>query len=160
MKHLIVAAAMLSVSLIACNPDPMATLPDFNFRLSDSTTVMNSDDIPKGKAIVLINFEADCTDCQKFTDSLLLSINTMKNVSFYFLTTEQFSKVTLFSDHYKFDQYPNIIVGQDYSQFLPQHFKSHTTPLIALYNKNKTMVGYFEGKPANKVLLNAIQNIQ
>ncbi|GAA3929398.1 hypothetical protein GCM10022209_23930 [Chitinophaga oryziterrae] len=93
------------------------------------------------------------------TDSLLQNINAVKDVRFYFLSMESFDKVRLFRDYYHLDQYPNIIVGQDYQRIAAYHYKVRGTPYIALYNSNKDLVGIYAGKPNIKNLIASIKDL-
>jgi hypothetical protein len=160
MKTRVILAILCLVKLCACKTDPLASMPSFSYRMADSVSIAYSKDIPDDKPIVLIHFEADCTDCQRTTDSLLQNMEQLKNTRFYFLSTERFSQVTLFRKYYKLDQYSNITVGQDFAHFLPTHFKTPVTPYIALYNSNKDLVGMYKGKPNISILVAAIKAIQ
>jgi len=104
-------SAILSVGCFKATKDPM---PSFNVLLSDSVTILNTKDIPSGAPIVMIHFDATCRECQQETDSLLLNMKTLQNVSFYFFTVGEFSEVTTFKNYYHFDRYSNITIGQDY----------------------------------------------
>ncbi|WP_089831594.1 TlpA family protein disulfide reductase [Chitinophaga filiformis] len=159
MKLFAFASWLMVITLFACKRNSMAVLPDFSFRLADSSTVLKTSDIPSGKTIVVILFEADCSGCQQTTDSLLQNINKLKDVQFYFLSTEQLSQVTLFRDYYKLSKYSNITVGQDHKNFLPTYFKSHGTPQIALYNAEKQLQGIINGKPNINLLIEKITSI-
>lgn len=143
-----------------CKSDPMAKMPEFDFRMSDSTTIMSTRNIPDSIPVVMILFEADCSHCQETTDTLLQHINEIKNIRFYFLTVEPFDKVSLFRDHFHLDRYSNIVVGQDYGQNFPRFYKSRTTPLIAVYKPGKFLDGVYDGKPQMHELFQTLKNIQ
>ena len=143
-----------------CKSDPMARMPEFDFRMSDSTTIMNTRNIPDDSPVVMIHFEADCSDCQKTTDSLIQRMDSYKNIRFYFLTMEPFNKVTMFRKYYHLDRYSNVTIGQDYNQIGYSFYKMRGTPLIALYNRNKNLVGIFQGKPVMAKLIQAIKDLQ
>jgi peroxiredoxin len=147
------------INLCTCKEDPLARLPDFSFRLADSTTIVNSKDIPEGSPIVIINFEADCSGCQQTTDTLLQHMDTLKGVRFYFLTVENLDKVRLFRDHFHLERYSNIIIGQDNQRMAHSFFKVRGTPLIALYHANKQLAGIYDGKPLMQSLLNSIEDL-
>jgi len=159
MKCKIPTALVCLLFAYACKTDPLARLPSFEYRSIDSITIVNTKDIPEDRPIVIIHFGSDCRDCQQTTDSLLQNMEKVKNVRFYFLSIEKFSQVTLFRDYYKLDKYPNVTVGQDYTHFLPKYFQTYATPIIALYNKKKILIGVFRGEPNIQVLVNAIKHI-
>lgn len=143
----------------ACRQDPLSKMPDFSFRLSDSLTVISSRNFPEHKPIVLVYFESDCRECQQTTDSLLQNFGGLKNAAFYFLSIEHFDQVRLFRDYYHLDRYDNITVGQDYSRHFIKHFKSYSTPFIALYSSRRRLVGMYKGKPVVKDLVQAIASL-
>ncbi|WPQ61914.1 hypothetical protein SIO70_26485 [Chitinophaga sancti] len=138
----------------------MARMPEFSFRLPDSTTIISTRNIPDNTPVVMIHFEADCSDCQQTTDSLLQVMDQFKNVRFYFLTMEPFNKVTIFKNYYHMDKYPNVVIGQDYDQIGYSFYKLRGTPLIALYDRKKNLAGIFKGKPISAQLNNAIKELQ
>lgn len=148
------------VWVTACKADPMANLPAFNILLPDSLTVFNTSDIPDGKTIVLIRFDAYCKDCQEETDSLLKNMDAVKEARFYFVTTEPFSQVREFNEFYRLAEYPNVVIGQDYGRFFPKHFKSHSTPFVAIYDRRKNLVGIYDGKPATSELIGSIASVK
>ena len=159
MKLFTLATAMLLINLFACNRDPLTTLPEFSFLLSDSITVVNSKDIPTDKPIVLFYFRSTCKGCQEATDSLLHNIESVKHARFYFLSREPMSEVRLYESHFKMRDYPDVTVGQDYETFIAKFFRNPHTPIIALYGSNKQLQGVFDGEPHHKKLLSAIQAI-
>ena len=156
----IIAALLCIIMLNACKEDPLATMPAFDILLQDSATIFNTANIPEGKRSVIVRFDAHCGDCQKETDSLLMNMDKLKDVNFYFVTTEPFSQVNEFRDFYEMQKYPNITIGKDIKKFTPQHYKSPRTPLLAVYDKNKRLVKIYDGKPEIEIILKQINDLQ
>ncbi len=160
MKLPVIALSVIMLtSLIACKQDSSTQMPEFGYLLPDSATIAYSDRIPIGKPIVIVNFEADCLECQQTTDSLLANMEQMKGVRFIFLTKEEFRKVRIFYMRYKLENYPNIAVGQDYLQTAHVFFKVRRTPLIALYNSQKYLMEVYDGKPVMEELIRSIKKL-
>jgi len=147
------------VYLSACKTDSLAKFPNFSFRLSDSTTIINTKAIPTDKPIILISFESDCRDCQQTTDSLLQQISALKDVRFYFLSMESMDKVRQFRDYYQLNKFPNIIIGQDDQRIAAKYYKVRGTPFIALYNSDKQLAGIYQGKPQVQELIASIKQL-
>jgi hypothetical protein len=152
--------AVIAFGVCSCKEDPKAKMPDFNFRLSDSATVINTGKIEKGSPIALVRFSVDCHDCQIETEKILANMDSLKSVRFYFLTTDGFDRIRVFNKHYKIADYKNVTVGQDYQSFLPVHFGTYATPYLALYKGDKKLAGLFEGRPEIHDLINQVNKIQ
>lgn len=147
------------IGFCACRPDPLKELPKFNLLLSDSLTIFNTANIPMGKTIVMIHFDSECGDCQRETDSLLQNIDQLRDVQIYFLSVEKMENVRLWEDYFHLKKYPNILVGQDTKQAFAKHFQSRSTPLLAIYDKKKILVGVYEGSANIKDLIASIKKV-
>ncbi|EHQ27025.1 TlpA family protein disulfide reductase [Mucilaginibacter paludis] len=144
----------------ACKGDPKASLPEFSLLLPDSTTILNTKDIPDGKPIAIIHFNADCENCQKETEQILSHMDSLKQVQFYFLTTERFERLKVFNQHYKLKNYPNITAGQDFNSFYPAHIQNWSTPLMALYDGDKKLRIVYKGAPPMSDLIKKVAELQ
>ena len=121
-------------------------LPDFNILLIDSSTILNTSKIPRGKPIVLMFFSPDCEHCQAETETLLKNMDLLKNVRVYMATIDPFDRLKVFNEYYKLYNYPNITLGRDYKFFMPIHYKINDAPYIAIYNKKKQLDTIFSGE--------------
>lgn len=148
------------IALTGCKQDPLAQLPAFDILLADSTTVLNTGDLPEGNVSIFIHFDSDCKGCQEETTSLLQQMDKLKDVKIYFLTVQHFERLRVFRDHFKLANYPNIVVGQDPELFFPRHFHSGVTPLLALYDKRHYLRAVYEGKADMEDLMTRIKEIQ
>src|SRR5579864_2134147 len=123
------------IFLIACRQSRQEPhLPFFNLLLSDSITRLNTAMIPEGKPTILLYFSPDCEHCQHETESLLHSMDSLKKIHFYFITTDSFDRMRVFYQHYKIHNYPNITIGRDYRFFFPNHFGSPVPPYLVIYD--------------------------
>lgn len=158
--HLTIVMAIIAIAMSGCLQHQTDSLPNFKLLLPDSNTVLRTREIKKGQKLVFIHFDADCHECQMETDSLLKHMRKLKDVQFYFLTVGKFSQVKIFRNYYHLERYPNVIVGQDYNKSFPEHFKTRTTPLLAVYDKKKKLVAVFEGRADMDKLLSTIGSIE
>jgi thiol-disulfide isomerase/thioredoxin len=134
-------------------------MPTFNLLLSDSTTVINSDNFPKGQPTVLIFFSPDCEHCQQETEALLKQIDGVKDTRFYFVTIDSIAQMKVFKDYYKLSQYPNITVGKDYSYSFLRFYRIKHTPTIIIYDKSKHQKMYFDGMYPIDTIIQAIKKL-
>lgn len=141
----------------SCRTDKRAVLPEFSILLSDSVTTFNTASIPSGNPIILIQFSADCKECQEETEQILANMNSFDNARFYFITYEKFDRLRVFNKHYKLQNYNNIVAGQDYEAFMAKHFNTRTTPFLAIYDDERKLKAVFEGKAEIDKLINVVK---
>ncbi len=145
MKQSFIFSLLLCLTACAFDKSGKEEMPAFNLLLADSSTLFNTGQIPAGEPVVFMFFDPDCEHCQKETEDLLHNMNALQNVRFYFFTVEPFDRLKVFYHHYKLGDYPNIILGRDYSFFFPKYFGVRETPCLAIYNKNKQLNAVFVG---------------
>ncbi|RWU08148.1 peroxiredoxin family protein [Pedobacter chitinilyticus] len=154
---LIVALALLFF-YGSCREDRLARMPNFNLMLSDSSTISTSQ-LPRDVPYLFVLFDADCLGCQQETDTLLLHIDKLRRTNIVFLTIHGLKSVDIFRRHYHMERYPNIMLAYDYQMYFPRHFHSATTPLLAIYDRDRNLRGVFEGQANTTKLLGTIEEI-
>ena len=120
-------------------------LPFFNLLLPDSTTRFNTAMIPEGKTTILLYFSPDCEHCQHETEGILHAMDSLKEIRFYFITTDSLNRMTVFYNFYQLYRYPNITVGQDYTSSFRRRFNSPAQHYLVIYDQHKRQKGVFEG---------------
>jgi thiol-disulfide isomerase/thioredoxin len=153
MKKLLILS--LSLYLFAChnrNDRPaMPTgqegkpLPSFDVLLSDSSTRLNTADIPKGKPIVLLYLSPACPFCRAELSSILKNMSALSDTRFYVFTNWPFRQFKNFYKHYQLYKYKNIVAGQDYANAFATHYPLPAVPFTAFYDKNKNLDKAFIG---------------
>ena len=155
MKKAIILFLSASVCLLSCHPNDRPAiktgfegkpLPSFSLLLSDSTTSLNTLDIPKGQPIVLLYFSPQCPFCRAEIADIIRNITTMKDVRFYLFTNWPFRTFKGFYKHYQLDKYPNIVAGQDSANYFARYFQAAVVPYTAVYSKNKLLEQAFMGR--------------
>lgn len=123
-------------------------MPAFNLRLMDSATILNTFNIPPGQPVALMLFDPGCKHCHDVTTELMKGMDSLKNISFYFITfTDDFKAIRNFYNEFHMADHPNIkAVGRDYELFFIDYYGVNSFPDIALYNENKQIVQLFEGR--------------
>ncbi len=130
----------------ACRQGDGNDIPAFNLLLADSSTLLNTGSIPSGKPIVMLYFSPDCEHCQAETEGLLKYMDALKDVRFYFVTTDPFDRLKVFNEYFRMDRHPNITLGRDYAFFMPKYFEINQPPYMLIYNKYKKLEIIFDGE--------------
>ena len=123
------------------------TLPAFNIMLLDSSTIVNTYNIPEGKPTLIMFFDPDCTHCQAEIKMLLSKMDSLKDIRFYMITSvHDFNKIRNFYKEYHLSDYKNIeVVGRDYEYFFITYYGIKFVPDMVLYDGHKNLVKFFEG---------------
>jgi len=122
-------------------------LPAFNVMLTDSNTIFNTYNIPKGAPILLVFFDPECRHCKAVTRRMLDGMDSLKDVLMYFIThIHDMQEIKQFAADHHFEKYPNIkVVGRDYEYFNIAYYGVSIVPDFVLYDANKMFIKYFEG---------------
>jgi hypothetical protein len=118
----------------------LANMPSFNMLLTDSTTVLNAEEIPIGKPILLLYFRPDCPYSKQETKTLLEHIDLLKNARIYFISTAPLKDIKVFYQHFNLARFSNFTVGRDHYFSFYQAFRPSSVPYIAIYDCNKKLV--------------------
>jgi thiol-disulfide isomerase/thioredoxin len=122
-------------------PVPEAqSLPSFNLLLSDGVTRVNTGAIPSGSPIVLVLFSPECPYCLSEIDSIVKQMRTLTDIRLYFVTPCPIGEVQEFCRQYRLDNYPTIMVGMDYDNFLLRFSRTKVIPYTAIYDGEKRLI--------------------
>lgn len=160
MKIILILICSIVITACGASNKGYPTLPDFSFMLLDSSTIMSTSQIPKGKPFILVYYDPDCRDCQDETRDILKHQNELSGTKMYFITDLQFSRMKLFNQVFKIDQHENIILGKDYSQSFYKLMKPTGTPYTIVYDDEKRMRAVFSGQAKIDDLIGAINKIK
>ena len=123
------------------------TLPAFNVMLLDSSTIVNTFNIPEGKPTLIMFFDPECKHCQAETKMLTAKMDSLKDIRFYMVTSvHDFNKIRNFYNEYHLGDYKNIeVVGRDYEYFFITYYGIKYVPDMVLYDGHKKLLKFFEG---------------
>jgi len=123
------------------------TLPAFNIMLLDSSTIVNTYNIPEGKPTLIMFFDPECKHCRMVTKTLLDKMDSLNDIRFYMITSvHDFNKIRTFYDEFHLADYKNIeVIGRDYEFFFVTYYGIKYVPDLVLYDGHKKLVKYFEG---------------
>lgn len=147
---LVLIAGAISVSAIGIHhinpPRPGDPIPEFNLLLMDSTTILNTRDIPSGQPIALTWFRPDCGHCQLELLEITGNPDSVKHMRFYFITAAPFKKTKALYQQMHLERYNYITIGIDTGGVFIKHFKPKVTPFQAIYNKEKELTTLLPGE--------------
>lgn len=152
-KLLFILVAVISINQLSAGnkPDSIPAhlagvpFPDFKLLLADSSTVFYSDALSKKKNIILIGFSPECEHCRHQTEELLKHIKEFKEAQIVMSTTLPFEKMKAFYNEMNIAKYKNIIMGRDVLFYFPKYFRNGYLPGIAVYNKKRTLLNFYDG---------------
>lgn len=136
----------------------LGDLPDFRIVKSDSKEIS----LPKymrGKTLLLIHFDVDCKGCQDEAQMIVDHLDELGDVNIAFASIQEPERIDLFDEYFHLSEHPNIIVGQDKTESIPTHFKTYSTPLIALIDKQGRVRKVIAGEPEKDELVELINEI-
>lgn len=152
-----IALLLIATNIIGCSGRPAlitgkenTSIPSFNLLLMDSTTQLNTNNIPKGKPIVMFIFSPFCPYCKAQTQDIITDINLLKDTRLIMLSPFSFKTIKEYSNTYQLQKYSNITVAQDKDSYLGNYFNAKGVPYIAIYNSDKRLVQVLQGKSSIK----------
>lgn len=130
-------------------------IPEFSVLLLDSTTWLNTHNIPKGKSFVLFYFSPFCPHCKEQTQEIVEEMDNLKDIQFYFISNFPIKTLKPYYKINELSKYPNIVTALDTSHLMANYFRSPGVPYMAIYNKdkklNKTFLGKINGNQIKQV---------
>ena len=155
---LIIAAAFSMAQTPAYTPPPV--IPPYRILNTDSVYVTPAN-LVKNKPVMVIYFAPDCSHCQHLMYDLKPKMNAFKNMQVVMITFAEPLKATqVFYRDFNLKKYPNFTVGTEgYSLKVQRYYNVHTTPYIALYDKNGKLVKAYEKAPNVDTLLAEVKKI-
>lgn len=125
-------------------------LPSFKILLSDSSTYLDTKDIPDGKPVVLLYYSPNCAYSRGQVSEIIENIVSLKDIRFYIFTTWPFDEMKMFNAHFQLNNYSNITVGIDYNKYFADYFDAQGVPYMAIYGKDKRLNQAFIGQVYSK----------
>jgi hypothetical protein len=130
-------------------------LPSFNMLLVDSTTILNSDKIPTGKPLIVFGFDPKCKHCQAETADIVAKMDSLKDTRILYISPFPIDKMRVFYRHFKLQNYPNIIMGQDTTNTYLIEFKATAFPFTTVFDPKKRLKTVFAGQASASDLIKA-----
>lgn len=130
-------------------------LPDFKIILPDSTAFY-TEGLSKKKSVIIIYFSPECEHCKHQTEELIQNIDRFKQTQIVMATALPFEKMKLFYRQMNIAKYPNIIMGQDVLFFFSKYYKNHYLPGIAVYNKKRALLNFYDGGAKTEELIQLV----
>jgi len=122
------------------------TLPSINLTLNDTIADFNTGLIKQGAPFVIFLYQPFCPYCRAETEDILKNIRKFQNLRIYLITSYSFSEIKEFSNIYRLEKYPNVILARDSSEEFMNYFKAPGVPYIAFYNEKRILKQVVIGK--------------
>lgn len=120
-------------------------IPSFSFLLPDSISQLSTDSLPSDKPIVLFYFGPYCPTSRAQMEEIIKHIADLKNIEFLILTGAPFEEMISFYKHFNLNNYSNIIVARDYSNFFINYFNPQGVPYTVVYGSDRKIKEIFTG---------------
>jgi thiol-disulfide isomerase/thioredoxin len=131
----------------------------FKIVLADGKT-FTSQDLPKGKPVVIIYFSPECEDCQKLTGELIRNIDDYWGITFTMVTYLPVSALGQFVSKFNLKKYPNFYVGTEGSTFIVRYYYNVIDfPFVIVHNKNGDLVKIFKTEESLKELPSLLKTL-
>lgn len=160
-----IIAIMMIIYLTSCYAttdnkklQAVKSLPVFRIITFDSSTCINTENIPTGNPIVFIYFDPDCEHCQKEAKEISTHMSALRNTRIYFLTNGEAADAKLFLRLFKINTINNVMVGKDYEYSFYRTFLPPTVPYIAIYNSRRRLVKLYEGETNIDFIIKSVQD--
>jgi peroxiredoxin len=155
MRLQICAILFMAVAWIACQevkPELTKTgmegkpLPAFAIQLLDSTSFLHSENLPKGKNLVLFYFSPTCPYCRAQMRDMLNNIERFKDKELCILTNEDLKSTNAFARYFKLNGLNNVFVGVDTGSIVMKTYGLRAVPFTAYFDKNKQLKALYSGR--------------
>jgi hypothetical protein len=127
-------------------------IPDFTILLADSTTHLNTRDIPTGKPFIMTGFSPYCRHCQQEMGDIIRHIRQFGDTTIYFVTPYSFSDLKKFYVAFQLVRYPTIVTGVDAKNVFLGYFGAPYIPYTAIYDKKKRLKEVIPGQTTAALL--------
>ena len=114
-------------------------LPGFDILLPDSSTYLNTNNIPIGKPSIFIGFSPFCIHCQEETRDIINHIDRFKNIQIYFVTAFPFHDMKTYYKYFKLASFSNVTMGRDSSDVFLRYFKAKGVPYTLVFDSQKRL---------------------
>jgi peroxiredoxin len=156
MRLQIGALLFIAVTWLACQDDkPQQTyktgmegkpIPAFAIQLLDSTSYIQSENIPGDKKLVLFYFSPTCPYCRAQMRDMVNNIEKFKDEQLCILTNADLKSIKRFADYFKLNGLNNVIVGRDTGSAVLTAYHLMTVPFTAYFDKNKQLKAAYTGR--------------
>jgi thioredoxin-related protein len=144
---------ILLLSLFSCNTGLNGKrFPKFNVLRTDST-LFNTGEYNNSKPIVLFFFSTTCPYCQMQTEEIVKDIKALKDIQFCMVANDPAPEIKEYAAKYHLQDYKNITIGRDTSNYFAQYYKPTGIPYMVVYSKHKKLIQIIPGKVDTKHFL-------
>jgi thioredoxin-related protein len=163
MNKILLFFGLLSIAASSCAQSGSKAaqgIPPYHILNTDSVYVTPAN-LKKNEAVMIIYFSPDCSHCQHLMYELKGKMDAFKHTQVIMVTfVQQIKAIQVFARDFDLAKYPNFTVGTEgYTYVVQRYFDVHTTPYIALYDKNHKLVQAWDKVPKVDTLVNAVRSM-
>ncbi|WEK37815.1 MAG: redoxin domain-containing protein [Candidatus Pseudobacter hemicellulosilyticus] len=125
-------------------PPGIDQVPAVKMLQADSQTIKVTDYV-KGAPTIFFYFDEDCHTCQQETQSIIDSMQYLKEVRFFLLSLNSLPRIERFKSRYHLADYPNVVVGKDHTYSIASLFKLDGIPAMVVYDRKGQITKIYEG---------------
>jgi thioredoxin-related protein len=139
---------------------PPPVIPLYHILNTDSVYVTPAN-LKKNMPVMVIYFSPDCSHCQHLMYEMKSKMKAFENIQVVMITFAEPLKATqVFYRDFDLKKYPNFTVGTEgYTMKVQKYYNVHTTPYIAIYDKNGKLAKAFEKAPTVDTLVAEVKKI-
>jgi len=125
------------------------TIPPYHILTTDSVYTSPAD-LKNNKPVMIIYFAPDCSHCQHLMGEMKPKMDAFKHVQVVMITwVKEIRAIRDFYRDYDLKKHSNFTVGTEgYSMVVQRYYDVHSTPYIALYDKNHKLVKSWDKAPS------------
>ncbi|PSK91942.1 peroxiredoxin family protein [Taibaiella chishuiensis] len=142
MKYMIAALAALLIATGA----PAQNMPGLSFQDTEGHN-LSTQDIPKGKALMLVYFRSDCDHCTHTAQQLKTTAKAYP-ATIWMVSAETQPAIRMFEEMMDLYDISNLRVLRDYTESMHRWFDFSQLPFIVLYDKNRKQLKTFGELPS------------
>lgn len=133
----------------SADEEPPAELPAFSFFKVHSggfgaNPVFSNNDLPSGKATVVMLFDPYCDHCQQQTEEFTQAAGKLKNIHFVYVTTESAEAASEFESKYLKNSGLSYTLLRDKNYQFDSIFSYSPVPSVYLYSANGRLLKYYK----------------
>jgi thiol-disulfide isomerase/thioredoxin len=138
-----------------------STLPSFSMLQTDSSTWFNSNELPKGKPVVIVYFNPECGHCQLTAHEFMEKKEEFKDAFFVWITYRAtMDEIKQFGNDAKMFDAANIRLGKEMQYSIVPYYGVHYTPYIAVYNDKGKLLQTYDGGTDPDTIYRLLYNVK
>lgn len=153
-SRVLFSALLVMLSLVAFSQ--AKTVPPFNFQRLDNGKPFTEADLTKGKKLMFLFFDAECSHCQDAVSIYNKEEKKLNDAAIYMITKNTATSAAEFLKRYapSLSKKKNVTILYDGSNQFIARFLPKKYPSMFLYDKNRKLVIYSDEEKDIATIIN------